>query len=515
MVNSQWDKCAWQADQPAGMCQESDDLTCPPVIPPAGSGNNCTIGNQPRYAVNATSPQHVAAGIKFAGEHNVRLVVKTTGHDFLRRSQGFGSLEIWMRHYRTGLDFQETFQSSSSCLNTNWTGSALRIGGGYQWSDVYAEAEAHDVIVVGGGAPSIGAIGGWMQGGGYGPATHEYGIGADQVLEAEVALADGSVVTADPCHNADIYTAIRGGGPSTYGVVLSATFKAYPNVGAAGQKLSFELPPANSSAFMDVLVALYASFPELIDAGYSIYGHWSVSTASLVGSGPASYSHNAYMLNKSVAEAKAVYAPVHQKLATLGLNITLEWASYDDYWSLFRSVSGGDDPGFPIGVIYSRFLDQRALQDNTTALRQTLEILAGAPEDFTPLGIECMSGGQVFADSDDPYSSAHPAWRTSYCLQLIQRGWASDDDEAAIEAVKHDVTYVKGNALTALAPDTGTYMNEAGREDPFWKVNFYGSNYDRLLDIKKQLDPESVFYCPTCVGSDEWVEDESGRLCLV
>lgn len=81
--------------------------------------------------------------------------------------------------------------------------------------------------------------------------------------------------------------------------------------------------------------------------------------------------------------------------------------------------------------------------------------------------------------------------------------------------MKHDVTYVKGDALTALAPDTGTYMNEAGREDPDWKANFYGSNYDRLLDIKKQRDPESVFYCPICIGSDEWVEDESGRLCRV
>lgn len=289
-----------------------------------------------------------------------------------------------MRYYRTGLDFQQTFQSSSSCLNANWTDSALNIGGGYQWGDVYAEAQAHNVIVVGGGAPSIGAIGGWLQEVGYGPATHQYGIGADQVLEAEVASADGSIITANACQNTDIYTAIRGGGPSTYGVVLSATSKAYPNVGAAGQKLSFDLPPTNSSAFMDVLGVLYASFPDLIDAGYSVYGHWSVSSASLVGSGPAGYSHNAYMLNKTVAEAQAAFAPVQQKLATLGLNITLTWGSYDDYWSLTHNVSGGDDPGFPIGVIYSRVLDKKALQGNTTGLRQTLDILAGAPEDFTP-----------------------------------------------------------------------------------------------------------------------------------
>lgn len=84
----------------------------------------------------------------------------------------------------------------------------MKIGGGYQWSDVYAKARENNVVVVGGGAPSIVAIGGWMQGGGMGPASHHFGIGADQVLEAEVALPDGRIVTVDACRNSDIYTAI-------------------------------------------------------------------------------------------------------------------------------------------------------------------------------------------------------------------------------------------------------------------------------------------------------------------
>ncbi|KAK1515972.1 uncharacterized protein CCOS01_13170 [Colletotrichum costaricense] len=513
-VSSKWDNCAWQAEQPAGLCQEADDLKCPLVVPPAVSEDDCTNGNEPRYAVNATAAGDVAAAIQFAKDNNIRLVIKTTGHDFLRRSQGFGSLLVWMRYYRTGLDFQQTFQSSCSEA-LNWKGSALKIGGGYQWSDVYAVAAANNVIVVGGGAPSIGAIGGWLQGGGYGPATHQYGIGADQLLEAEVALADGSIVIANTCQNSDVWSAIRGGGPSTYGVVLSATFKAYPNVGAVGQKLSFDIPSTNSSAFMNAMAVLYSSLPDLIEEGFTVFGHWGISNVSLIGSAPPGYFHNAYMINRTVEEAQAVFSPVQQKLAAFGLNITQRWASYDDYWALFNNVSGGDNPGFPIGVIYSRFMDKTAMQDNPSDLLQTLDTLAGAPGDSTRLAIECMSGGKVFEDANDRYSSAHPAWRSSYCLQLVQRGWPPDADKAFISAVKDDVTSVKGGALIALAPDTGTYMNEAGWEDPNWKDNFYGSNYPRLLDIKKQRDPGSVFYCPTCVGSDEWVEDESGRLCRV
>ncbi|KAH6970753.1 isoamyl alcohol oxidase [Ilyonectria sp. MPI-CAGE-AT-0026] len=514
-VNAKWDKCAWQAEQPAGLCQDAGDQMCPPVDPPAGATESCTIGNQPRYAVNATSPEHVVSGIKFAAKNNVRLVVKTTGHDLLRRSQGFGSLEIWLRYFRTGLDFQERFQSSGNCKKSKWRGSAMKIGGGYQWSDVYAKAKENNVVVVGGGAPSIGAIGGWMQGGGMGPASHHFGIGADQLLEAEVALPDGNIVTVDACRNSDIYTAIRGGGPSTYGIVLSATFKAHPMVAGAGHQLSFPFSPANRSQFLDALTALYSSFPDLMDAGYAAFGFWSLTDGSLVGSAPPGYFHNAFVLNQTLAEAQATFAPVQERLESLGIDVSVTWSSYNDYWELFNSVAGYDDPGFPIGVFYSRFFDRKALQGNITSLKKTIEIVAGEPEDATRQTIECMSGGQVFRDANDPYSGAHPTWRTSYCMHISLRDLPDDADDDLISAIKHDITNVKGSAMTALAPDTGTYMNEGGREDPNWKVNFYGSNYDRHLKTKKCYDPKSIFYCPTCVGSDEWAEDDTGRLCRV
>lgn len=70
---------------------------------------------------------------------------------------------------------------------------------------------------------TVGCLGGWMQGGGHSPATHDFGLGADQVLEAQVVLANGKIVTASPCQNSDLLFAIRGGGGGTYGVVVSTT----------------------------------------------------------------------------------------------------------------------------------------------------------------------------------------------------------------------------------------------------------------------------------------------------
>ncbi|KAJ4344897.1 uncharacterized protein N0V89_012642, partial [Didymosphaeria variabile] len=417
-------------------------------------------------------------------------------------------------YYRTGIEVQKGFESVSGCKTCNWTGRAIRIGGGYQWSDVYAVARANNLIVVGGGAPSIGTIGGWLQGGGYGPAAQQHGIGADQLLEAEVALADGSIIIANACQNTDIYTAIRGGGPSTYGVVLSATFKAHPMTTAAQMDLSFGYSPNNRSVFLDAVAVLYSAAPNLLDEGFTVSGFWSQANSSLVGSAPSGYSHRAYALNRTVAEAQASFVPVLEKLSALGVNVTHRWRSYTDFWTLFDNVSGGDDPGFPVGAIASRFLDGKALK-NGTALRKMLDVLAGAPDDTTVHGSMCMSGGQIWKNADDPYTAVHPAWRTSYCLQLSQRSWPVDADDSLISTIKHEVSTVKAAAMTALAPNTGTYMNEANREDPDYKTNFYGSNYGRLLQIKNSRDPKSVFYCPTCVGSDEWEEDHAGRLCRV
>ena len=66
------------ADQPTDTCPNGNLTSAAPV-------GSCSIGDQPRYTVNATNVADVAAGIHFAREKNIRLVVRNTGHDILRR----------------------------------------------------------------------------------------------------------------------------------------------------------------------------------------------------------------------------------------------------------------------------------------------------------------------------------------------------------------------------------------------------------------------------------------------
>ena len=59
--------------------------------------------------------------------------------------------------------------------------------------------------------------------------------------------------------------------------------------------------------------------------------------------------------------------------------------------------------------------------------------------------------------------------------------------------------------IRAVTPGAGSYLNEADVQEPNWQQSFFGSNYDKLLAIKKARDPWGLFWAPTTVGSENWV----------
>lgn len=58
--------------------------------------------------------------------------------------------------------------------------------------------------------------------------------------------------------------------------------------------------------------------------------------------------------------------------------------------------------------------------------------------------------------------------------------------------------------MRKLAPDTGAYVNEADPNEPDFQHAFWGTNYDRLLSIKREVDPTDVLWCSPCVGNERW-----------
>lgn len=161
----------------------------------------CTLGNYVYYAVNATGPDDITAAVNFAQANNIRFVIRNTGHDYLGRSTGAGSLAVWT-HWLKGI---ETVSWSSA----DFTGTALKLGAGVQGFEALTAAAELGRVVVTGECPTVGLVGGYTQGGGHSALSTSFGLAADQTLSFEVVTANGTFVTASKTENSDLYWALR------------------------------------------------------------------------------------------------------------------------------------------------------------------------------------------------------------------------------------------------------------------------------------------------------------------
>ena len=98
-------------------------------------------------------------------------------------------------------------------------GRVATVAGGARAIDVIAAAGPHGLAAVTGAAGTVG-LAGLLTGGGYGPLLPRFGLALDNLLGAEIVLADGQIVFADSSQNSELFWAIRGGG-GNFGVVTS------------------------------------------------------------------------------------------------------------------------------------------------------------------------------------------------------------------------------------------------------------------------------------------------------
>lgn len=149
----------------------------------------CGQGKVSLYSVIAEKVDHIQAAVRFASKHNVRLAIKNTGHCFLGRSTAPESLQIGTTKLKD-ITFSDDFYLSGCSGQSQ--GPAVTIGAGVQLADLYAAAAKQNKTAVIGLSHTVGAAGGYIQGGGHSPLGPWKGMASDHALEFKVVTASVS-----------------------------------------------------------------------------------------------------------------------------------------------------------------------------------------------------------------------------------------------------------------------------------------------------------------------------------
>ena len=472
----------------------------------ANSSATCTLGGFPSYSVEVHNVAQIQLAINFARNSNLRLVVKNTGHDFLGKSAGAGALSIWTHNLKS-IKFVKSLRTPS------YNGPAFKIGSGVQVEELYLAAHTNKVTVVGGECKSVGVSGGYIAGGGHSPLSSKYGMGADQVLSIDVVLPNGRFVTADETRNTDLFWALRGGGGATFGVVTSLTVKALPKMSFSGAKWTIITPEIGLSdeTFFQVLFAYWRKFPQFAERGS--YGY---STIFPLGPGGGyMWSMLPWLVpGMPLAEFQAMIAPLLAEWAALGFHLTPTYFSHDNFYDTWKSHFP-DELVANINLRTGSRLFPQSQWESDDSVESMMEAMKSAIEEGSAL-IQYNIKGE--APSGTPASAVNSHWRDAAWFAIMGAGWAPNDREG-YEVMNRKITNGWMERLRAYGP--GGYGNEGDVMEPRFGEAFFGSNYARLLSIKRSVDPEDVFWAPTAVGSDRWAvqgQDEfltlqTGRLC--
>lgn len=482
---------------------------------------------QSAYAVAAETAGDVAAGVRFAAAHELRIAIKGTGHDYLGRSSAPDSLLIWTHAMRQVTVLDAFVPRGCPAAAAPPAVPAVSLEAGTRWLEAYqAVTVEHGRYVQGGGCTSVGAAGGFLQGGGFGSWSKQYGIAAASLLEAEVVTADGQQIIANACQHADLLWALRGGGGGTFGVVTKVTLMTHP------------LPSLFGSVRGQITATSDAAFRELLEHFVGFYRdqlnnpHWGES----INIRPSNVLELSLAFQGLTApEAEQVWQPLRAWIAQhpdrFAIELSAQTIPGHLMWSypLFHSVApdaivADDRADQPPGHFWwagdaeqvhiywyayqSRWLPIEQFEGAQAAVLAQALFEASRHWWLTLHFNKGLAGGSADALQRSRDTAVNPT--VLHAAALLLTGAAGPDlpgvagheiDRAAAAAQQAKVAAAM-KIIRDATPGSGSYVNETDYFEPDWQRSFWGDNYPRLLAIKHAYDPHNRFTCHHCVGSE-------------
>ena len=287
--------------------------------------------------------------------------------------------------------------------------------------------------------------------------------------------------------------------------MVSITVLVYPNLPMALLHTTYNAT-AGSDTFWDLMATVHKFIPQQADAGVMGY-YYVYQNVTGPGVNPRDCIFGTLLVpEKSIDEALAILEPMETAIKSQSwgdqVNVSgilpiapVAEESYAYTWSQHLPEGVGFD-----GRLGSHLLDEKALTADYDALRTALK--NAMPATGIPLITHLVAGPGPKNIEVPGGNSALPAWRSTYAHVATPVRW--DYLDSAGEAANLADLRTRVQALKDLAPDMGSYVSESDPSDPTWQQTFWGANYPRLLSLKKQWDPDGVFWCVPCVGHELW-----------
>jgi FAD/FMN-containing dehydrogenase len=421
---------------------------------------NAMHASRPDEVVSCSTADDVAAAIKRARDGNLRVAVRGGGHSIAGLSAIEGGMLIDL--------------ATMNSVQVDPERRIAKVGGGALWSDVDQATQAHGLATPGGVVSDTG-VAGLTLGGGYGWLRRKHGLSSDNVIEAEVVTADGSVLTASPDENPDLYWAIRGGG-GNFGIVTSFTFALHP----VGPEVAFSATFYPIEEYAQVLRGWRDYVEQAPD---------EVTTVCVGITFPANPELPEAIHDRPVVIVGGVFVGDVEE----GLKITaplreLGTPLFDMSGPTpFVGVQTGFDPLFPRGQLRAYWKSQYLNELSDDAV-ETIAARAGdRPAPLTLMNVFAMGGAIAkVGEEETAFATRKPLYMVS-----IDGMWSDAADDEG------NVAWVRDTWNAVREYGTGeVYLNFTGRADeaPDAGVDSaLGRNMARLAEIKAKYDPDNFF----------------------
>jgi FAD/FMN-containing dehydrogenase len=410
---------------------------------------NQAAENYPALLAMCETSADVQAAVRAARRYGLPLSVRGGGHDWTGRALCADGLAIDLTRMR------EVAVDPHSRVAT--------VAGGAKAKDVAAAAGAYGLVAAMGNCGAVGMAGLTMVGG-YGPLNGLYGLAADNLLGAEVVLADGRLVTIGPDEDQDLFWAIRGGG-GNFGIVTAMRVQLHEIRHMIAGPIVYPLSDAES--VLPRYAAFAATMPD--ELGISV-GMTSGPDGQPMLMFLPLWNGDKQRGERIIGDFQAISAPQFAQVGPM---------TYSDLLALFDTWLDAAEG------CHWEFRTRSLPQLSPGAIEVITKAVATRTSPYSMVNLHHLHG----AATRVPTEKIAFGLRQEHFMMEIIAGWKPNEGNAATHRQWAQDLW-EALAPFALPGGYATFLRQQDREQA---RDAYGTNGSRVRVLKGRFDPDGVF----------------------